>query len=318
MASRIPTTRSVLPRGRPVLTALAALVVASAGALPRTAVGQGSSWAAPRRIDTTVALAGTATVELGLVAGHIRVTTWNRNAARIVAEASSGRLELDATPSHLELRQQSGRDGVGSATYDVTVPAGVRLSLDAISGDVSACGARGPVEITTVSGSARVTGSGRTLSVGTVSGGVDVIDAGGDVRASSVSGSIRIRNVPGVLETESVSGSIQITGSRGDRVRGETVSGAIAFTGALAPAGRYSFGTHSGRITLRIPPTTGADLSADTFSGVVAVDVPGAVRRPEPDGESRTSYHYVLGRGGAHVSVSTFSGAITITSNGAQ
>lgn len=272
-----------------------------------------------RSIDTLVALNTNASVELSLIAGSMRVSTWDRNAARIVARVDRGSLELDASRGHLELRQRSERRNAGFATYEVTLPATARASLAAVSGSITADGVRGTTDVASVSGRVLLRRTGRAVRVESVSGDVEVTDAAGDVRASTVSGSLTVRNVTGVVGAETVSGPIDVSGASGERMRGETVSGSISYAGTLAPNGRYSFETQSGSVTLRIPPNTGADIAVETFSGRVVNEVPGAVRRPERDrGDERSSYHYLLGRGGARVTIDSFSGRVLITSEGAR
>jgi len=269
-----------------------------------------------QRIDTTITLSNDASVDLALVAGSMHVTTWNRDQARIVAEASAGRLQMDASSSHLDLHQRSDENGdAGSARYVVTLPAGVRLSLGSVSGTITASGTHGPVEVSSVSGDVTVSGTGRRLSVETVSGSVRVTGAGGDVRATTVSGGVTVTGVSGTVRSETVSGRVRVTGAAGDAAHLESVSGAIDYAGQLDSSGRYSFATHSGRVALRVPVATDAGIRVETFSGGVTNTVPGATRRPEQDpDDERTSYHYTLGRGGARVSIATFSGDVTITS----
>lgn len=268
-------------------------------------------------IDTLVPLASDGTVDLSLIAGSIRVSTWNRNQARVVANATDdATIEFDASGSHLELSENRRRgDGHGTVTYDVTVPAGVRASLTTVSGTIDVSGVRGGLETDAVSGNVTVRDVAGAIEVDGVSSGVSITNASGDVHAETVSGRMALTNISGPVTVETVSGGITLTGIRSQRVHSTTVSGSLEFAGAIDPAGRYDFESHSGRVALTLGGNASATLRVETFSGSVTNEYPGAVRRPASDGdgdEGRT-YTYLLGRGDARVRVETFSGRVTIS-----
>lgn len=268
------------------------------------------------RIDTLVPFSTNGSVELGLVAGSIRVAAWNRNQVRVVASTTAGTaMDFDVTESHIDLglhRDWSG--GSGSATYDVTVPIGTRVTLSSVSGTISAAGVKGGIDANAVSGSIDVRNAGSSVAVEGVSGAVTVLGVSGDVKVETVSGPIQVSDVSGTVSAENVSGSIEMSDTRGTRVRANSVSGSIAFTGALSSEGRYEFETHSGQVALRLASGANASISVDTYSGSVSNEYPGAVRRPESDADDeRTSYRYTIGRGAARVSIDTFSGRVIIS-----
>lgn len=287
---------------------------------PRAWFSSGDSGVA--KIDTVVSFSANGTVDLSLISGSMKLSTWNRNQVRVVASTTGEpSLQFDATGSQLSLEQvknswRGGRDdgNIGRATYDVTVPAGVRATLSAISGSVDASGIRGHLEVSNVSGSVNVRDLGSSLSVESVSGSVTAANVATDVRVENVSGRISITNTRGAVSVETVSGSIAIDGAAGQRVHATTVSGSIEFTGALSPTGRYEFETHSGGASLALAGNSNAAISVETFSGSVRNDFPGAVRRRNADPEDdRTNFDYVIGQGAGRVRVETFSGSVHIS-----
>ncbi|HST08259.1 MAG TPA: hypothetical protein VLJ83_08800, partial [Gemmatimonadaceae bacterium] len=152
------------------------------------------------RIDTTVKLDRGGAVDLSLISGKIRVTGWDRSDVKISASIESGRLEFEANSSRVRLSvdndesyggRRRGRNNVGEARYDVSVPRGVRLILEAVSGDIIASGSQGEIEATSVSGD------------------VTVSDGVGSVSAEAVSGSVTVARVKGGLRTETVSGDLR-------------------------------------------------------------------------------------------------------------
>src|SRR3954469_9158904 len=106
------------------------------------------------QIDTTVRLDRGGSVDLSLISGRIRVTGWDRPDVKISASIESGTLKFDANSSRGTLtvhdndndddnRHRRRNHNVGEARYDVSVPRGARLILEAVSGDVTAAGSRG-------------------------------------------------------------------------------------------------------------------------------------------------------------------------------
>lgn len=276
-------------------------------------------------LDTLVPFSERGSVELGLVSGSIKVSAWNRNQVRVIANAPDGStLDFDATSSHVDLgvhgpnvrRRWSGETGNAryDVAYDVTVPTGTRLTLSSISGGINASGVHGGIDANTVSGAVAVRDAAASVAIESVSGNVTVVDVAGDVRAEAVSGTITVSGVAGTVSAENVSGRTEVSNVRGTRVRAGAVSGDVTFTGVLNPAGRYDFHTHSGRLVLQLAGGASAAVNVDTYSGSVMNDYPGAVRRSESDpDDARTSYRYTMGRGDARVSIETFSGRVQIS-----
>src|SRR5258706_13135529 len=231
------------------------------------------------QIDTTVRLDRGGAVDLSLISGKIRVTGWDRSDVKISATIESGMLRFSANSSRVSLSvddsDEGGRRGhrhnnVGDARYDVSVPRGSRLILEAVSGDVTATGSQGEIEATSVSGDVDVSGGVGEVSVESVSGSVHAAQINGNLRAESVRGDARVETVTGNVEASSVSGNIRLFDVKSKDVRSETVSGNITYTGSIDPGGKYSFEAHSGNIRLTIPPGAGAHFSAETFSGDIS------------------------------------------------
>jgi DUF4097 and DUF4098 domain-containing protein YvlB len=284
-------------------------------AVPLSAKGQNDR--AITQIDTTVRLERGGTVDLSLISGKIRVTGWDRPDVKLVASIESGTLQFDANSSRLSLSVDDNDDSrghrhrnVGDARYDVSVPRGVRLILEAVSGDITATGSQGEIEASSVSGDVDVTNGVREVSAEAVSGSVRVSQVNGNLRAETVSGDVRAESVTGDVEATSVSGGIRLAGVQSRDVRSETVSGDIVYTGSVDPGGRYGFESHSGTIRLNIPRSTGAQFSVETFSGDVSTDfsvtIPAGSRRREGRME------FTLGDGKAKITAQTFSGRIVV------
>ena len=278
------------------------------------------------RIDTTVRLDRGGTVDLSLISGSIRVTGWDRPDVKVVASIETGMLRFDANTSRVSLSVDETDDShgrrrhdVGDARYEVSVPRGSRLILEAVSGDITASGSQGEIEANSVSGDVDVSGGVRAVSAESVSGSVHAAQINGNLRAETVSGDVRAENVSGNVEGNSVSGNVRLVGVQSKDVRTETVSGDIVYTGSIDPGGKYSFETHSGTLRLTIPRGAGAQFSVETFSGDVSTDFPVTTVPAGGSGRRREGrMEFTIGDGRARVTAQTFSGRIVIDSGSAS
>jgi DUF4097 and DUF4098 domain-containing protein YvlB len=312
--------RNEMKLQRLIVTAIAVM------ALPLSAKAQDEQGVQIRgltRIDTTVRLDRGGAVDLSLISGKIRVTGWDRADVKISASIESGYLRFNANSSRVSLSvEDSDNDGrrgrrhndVGDARYDVSVPRGSRLILEAVSGDVISKGSQGEIEATSVSGDVDVTDGVRTVSAESVSGSVHAASVAGNLRTETVSGDLRAESVTGDVEASTVSGSIRLVGIQSKDVRTESVSGDLTYTGSIEPSGRYSFEAHSGTVRLNIPRGAGAQFSVETFSGDLSTDFPVTIP-PNPNGRRREGHmDFTIGDGRAKITAQTFSGSIIINS----
>ena len=268
------------------------------------------------RIDTTIALGRRGEASLSLIAGRVTVRGWDRAEARVRAESEGGTVRLEHAGSRVALSEERrGRRG-DDTRYDLTLPHGTRLVVRTTSGDVESVDVRGEVEIRTTSGDVRIDGaSGRTLFE-SVSGDVEARGLTGPVRGQSVSGSVTLDRVAGDVEVETVSGEIAVNQARASFVRLETTSGDVDFAGPLDRAGRYEFNSHSGTITLALPPDAGARVSVETFSGDLDTAFPLTLMPNDRGGRPRR-FEFTLGAGGARVTAESFSGDVNLRRTGA-
>ncbi len=273
------------------------------------------------QIDTTVKLDRGGAVDLSLISGKIRVTGWDRPDVKVSASIESGILRFDANSSRVSLSVEESDDSgrhrrhdVGDARYDVSVPRGSRLILEAVSGDIIAVGSQGEIEATSVSGDVDVANGVREVSAEAVSGSVHAAHINGNLRAETVSGDVRVESVTGNVQATSVSGNVRLVGAQSTDVRTETVSGDIVYSGSIDAGGKYSFESHSGTLRLNIPKGAGARFSIETFSGDVSTDFPVTVV-PVGTGRRRDGrMDFTTGDGRARVTAQTFSGQIVINS----
>ncbi len=263
-------------------------------------------------IDTTVAFSGSGgIIDLGIISGQITVHAWSRNEAKIHATSEDGRIDFEHSSNRILLDVHNHHDG--DTEFDVTVPTGTRVLMRSTSGDLHSDGVKGPIEARTVSGEVRIADVTSDAIIDGVSGDIEIRNVQGNLRVNCVSGEIQLANVHGDVDAQTVSGDISLPDGQSRMIRMESVSGNEIYGGAVSGDGRYDFHSHSGDVTLRMPPDVGASLGLETFSGSIESEFRVVIqtdsgRRLGPGQHIETT----LGHGGAHITIETFSGDIRL------
>ncbi len=177
--------------------------------------------------------------------------------------------------------------------YEVRVPHRADLDVKGVSAAISVQNVQGAIRARSVSGS------------------VEADQITGDLDLGSVSGEISGRDLTGRLALESVSGDVE---ARGDlsAVRAKTVSGELDLSSPLRRDGAYEFHSVSGNLTLRVPPSTGADVASRGMSSSASCELPCQVTRTGRTPGSH-EWHALVNGGGAPVRFQSVSGNLRIT-----
>jgi hypothetical protein len=239
--------------------------------------------------------------------GHGRGSREGRE-VRITGRARGGGLE-----AHADLR--------------VAVPKGKTISVNLGAGKVFVSNVEGDIRVFASSADIAADRTRGRLHLETGSGNVDLRTASGDVQLETGSGDITVAGIQGTrlaletgsggvtltdaratqLSVETGSGDIDATGSAGDELSFETGSGNVDVA-LTATFSSLSIETGSGDVTLKVPPTVGAEVDLETGSG--DIDLGGLtlqVRRIEQDHITGT-----LGDGKGRLSVETGSGDVRL------
>ena len=266
-------------------------------------------------LDTVVAFDARGSVILNCPDGDIIVTGGAANEIRVRARTESGAIRFTSTGSRAILEPAAGRrceDG----RYEVTVPAGARVSASSWNGSVVLRGVRGDLDAHSQSADVTVRDAGGRLEVETLSGDVTAEGVGSDAAIRTVSGDVLLTGMRGDVELETVSGDLTLRDVTAKEVRAHTTSGNVSFTGRIEDDGRYEFNTHSGDVHLILPPDVGAQLSISTFNGSIDSDFPITLRAGEHGIGANLAkrLNFTLGQGSARIVAGTFSGEITLSS----
>lgn len=287
-----------------------------------TALCLATAASASTPIDQTRPLDANASVWLDNVKGRIHVEVWDRAEIHIGGFLGEGVKELSVDGSASSLRVKvvypdsrgwfgGGNNGEESDLL-VKLPAGVELSVDAVSAEVGVRGVNGrALNIDSVSGDVDVvTGAGK-VEVDVVSGDVKVEAQSDEVSIESVSGDIELRGaIRRSVSVESVSGDLSVeTGERLRSVSAGVVSGDIEIRTGLGADATVNAESLSGDLELVLPANTSARLKASSFTGTLTSDA-GRVVKPEHGPGSNLDT--VLGDGDGNIVLETFSGDLTI------
>jgi DUF4097 and DUF4098 domain-containing protein YvlB len=267
------------------------------------------------RIDTTIAFDKSGLVTVNAGTGDVIITASTANTLHVRATSDDDDIRFDAARNSVEL--STARRG-SDTRFEVSVPLGVRIVARSQSGDISVRGTHGEVDVTAQSGDIIVDDVNGRLNVRSFSGEVTASNILGSVDVSTQSGDLKLTDVRGDIEVSNTSGDITLRNVTAKLVRAKTTSGDVLFDGTVDPSGRYEFTSHSGDVRLHVPRDAGAQLTVSTWSGEIESDFPMTLRPGDHSIGSSTSkqFTFAIGNGGARISAETFSGDVTVSSNG--
>ena len=300
---------------------------------------QGGAGGQTEKISRTVNIGANGEIELSNISGDITITRGSGTSAVIEAIKTARGASADESrdilalvqvdivergtraearvryPGGDELRRQNRRNLDVSVAFTVAAPEGTRIIAKSISGNIQARDINGGLTLETVSGSVRIVSAARTATGRSISGDIEIVDTkiDGPLEAGTISGTVRLRNMSArSIALNTVSGDLDLDNITADRVGGQAISGTITFRGDLQPNSRYEFTSHSGSIRLAIPPSSGFQIEASSFSGSINTDIPVTMGGAQPGRRGR-GLRGTAGGGGATLDLTTFSGSISIT-----
>jgi len=266
-------------------------------------------------LDTTVTFDARGSVSIACPGGDVKVTGTDRNQIVVHARTERGTIRFTSSGTTARLEPANGR-GCSDANFEVSVPAGVRLTASTWSGSLIVHGVHGEIEAHAQSGDIEVRDAGDRLEVETLSGDVDVQGVRGDVAIHTLSGDVTLERAAAGVEVETVSGDIDLGSTTSRQVRTNSTSGDLTFSGTVVDGGRYEFQTHSGELRLELPDNVGAQLTLSTFSGEIESAFPiTLIAGDHGIGSAQAKkMNFSLGKGTARIIAETFSGDVTLSS----
>lgn len=266
-----------------------------------------------QQIDTTVPAQRGQRLVVDGYAGQIDVKTWGRNAVRVEAAPSSRTsVEVVSSAVSVAVRTEGHRGPPSSVDLTITVPAWMGLDLSGVYTDVTVVGVRAPISVETVQGEVDVSGGEGLVTLRSVQGHVHLKGAKGRINVHSVNEDVRVSDASGEIVAETVNGEIVLERVDATSLDAGTVNGDVGYDGPIRNGGRYALSSHNGDVTLAVPEGTSAAVSVSTFNGEFESAFPVTLR------ETRKGkrFSFVLGAGGAQVSLESFQGTVQLVRPG--
>ena len=297
-------------------TMLVAAAAATIAAAPASARAQRDR--ERTRIDSTFAFDKGSWVDVSVASGEIIITGWTRPEAKVYASIERGWIDAQLSPHRITLQTRSDRGRSGDTRIEIMVPIGTRVQASSASGSIRITGTDGEVEAGSASGAVEVIGATDRITVHSVSGKLHAAKLRGRTRLGTTSATLEAEDIVGDVTAGTVSGRITLTGVKSSHVSAETVSASVTYVGSIDPSGSYEFSTHSGNVHLEIPESSAADLFLETFSGRISSAFPITLQPGDISAMARhgKKMEFTIGKGGARITASTFSGNIIIDRGG--
>jgi lia operon protein LiaG len=212
------------------------------------------------------------------------------------------------------------------ANLRVTVPPGKRVAIYLAVGKVAVSNVEGDLWIDASAAPVTTSGTRGELDIDVGSGAVQVTDAQGELSVDTGSGTVSVSGIRGEhVSIDTGSGEVTASDVRSSELSIDTGSGDIQVTGLVAPQLVLQTGsgsvvadvrgevkevrvdTGSGDVTLKLPPTLGAEVDIETSSGDIETDFSVSVTRHARDHLTGT-----IGDGKGKIAIETGSGGIKL------
>ena len=252
-------------------------------------------------------------VEIDNVKGRVEVRGWDRREVKVTGTLGVGveklLIEGDGRLLRIQVKYPSRSMQTEPTTLIVQVPLLAELEIDTVSADIDVHAmASREMSLQSVSGDITANGAPGRAEVESVSGDINLTFNSRDVEVNTVSGDLSLSGrLTGKASVETVAGDVRVD-SKGEQLssfRAGTVSGDIRARMALAGDGVVRMESVSGDLLLLLPPGLSANVSAESFSG--DLKAPGAkVQREEFGPGSSLQMRYGQGKG--EIRLESFSG----------
>jgi len=273
-----------------------------------------------RPVNERRPLKADARVEVSNVAGLIEVEAWDKNELHLTGTLSEEveKLEITGNESRLKIEVKLPRRtrNVEDTILKLKVPAGISLTADGVSADISVQGLRGDIETNSVSGDVRIRVESKKVEAQSVSGDVTVEAPAAVMRVESVSGDVTVRGAKGEVRGATVSGDVEVHAQSARRIEVKSVSGDLEVDAELTVDAEVEAETMSGDVRLSVPRLPDVEIELETYSGEIErsellPDFKGKQHSRDDDDDEGMEYSRA-GKGPGRVRLHTFSGDIVV------
>jgi hypothetical protein len=275
---------------------------------------------AQQKVDIRQAASPTVSVRLSGAISSVKVVAWQQDSIVLTGGLGPGS-RMDGGPSRMTGPVTGMKFWIEAADeaalrgnkLELRVPRGASVWIKTGSADIDVQGVAGSLDLNIVGGSVTVTGKPRELIVESMDGTVSYTGWAEYAKVKTATGNITLNGGGEDLSFATVSGTINATNPERDlkRLRLESVTGPISFSGTLPRGADVRCETHSGAIDLRFAPDSKVEIDAASVLG--AIENLWNSTRPVAGREGRgMELGTSSGIGSARVLVRSFKGSIRI------
>lgn len=273
--------------------------------------------AAQQKINQRIAVDPDASIRITNMAGLIRVIGWEVDSIVVTGSLPPGAnffLGGRGRAAKMGVERKDETLAEPGSILEIRVPRRARVWIKSGSAGIEASGLIGELECTSVSGSIRIEGSLKLLVAESMDGDLKAFGPMDVVRLRGGAGTITLRGARGDVQAFTVGGAIVATDGAVVRAHLETVSGPIAYDGSVDPRGTLEAVTHSGDVTLRLPPEIAAEFDLESFDGGIVAGILGKGGKGGEDVKPVRGkpVSFMTSGGGAYVKVRSFKGEVRI------
>ncbi|MBT8130808.1 MAG: DUF4097 family beta strand repeat protein, partial [Gammaproteobacteria bacterium] len=258
------------------------------------------------------------------VNGSVEIEGWSKKRIEVTGKLGKDSVltfDVDGDTARVEVEMEEKhwkKNYDNEATHLVIrVPQGARVSASTVSATLDVRKVKGMQRLKTVSGDLNTEVFAAETEARTVSGEIEIEGSDNtlNLTVGSVSGDIEANNISGEISAKTVSGDIELVSARVSRLRLNSVSGDIEWSGDLENGGRIDAETVSGDVVLKLRNLLDTEYSLQSFSGRID---------PVLDVKASRTSKYAPGRrlelsegsGASRVYVETMSGDIEVNGTG--
>jgi DUF4097 and DUF4098 domain-containing protein YvlB len=269
------------------------------------------------KIERGLHLDADGAVRISNLVGSVRVIGWNRDSVALRGAVAKGdKLFMGGGPRGMKMFIEPLNDrNPQPSSLEVYVPARAKVWVKTATATIDVSGVTGELDLYVVGGRIRVTGDPAELNAEAIDGDIEVTGSPGWLRAKSASGDVTLKGSSRDIALSTVSGGITIATNGGKLERGkiESITGSIRFSADIEKGGSIDFDTHSGPLDVSIPRNTGVEFEIASIAGTITNQLNFA--KPVSGRYGRgAELSMTNGPGGAHVTIRSFKGAVTLRS----
>jgi hypothetical protein len=267
---------------------------------------------AQQKLNRGMPLDPTAAIRVYNLTGSVTVRGWNRDSIAVRGSLGKGdEIHMGGTRSGMKMFIEGIDDrNPAPADIELMVPARAKVWIKTATAGIDVKDVSGSLDLYVVSGDIRVTGNPADVNAEAIDGSITISGSPEWVRAKSASGNVTFNGSTSDITATTVSGKISLDGKQFEKVKAESVTGDVKFSGAIDRAGIASFDSHSGAVIISLPSRSGADLDAVSIAGAISNQLTSAKPRAGKYGRGAELVGEVNG-GGARIVVRSFKGLIT-------